>query len=128
MSESVIDYFETVEIQNHHCVAPVVGIRVAKSGLHPLLEQDAIREMGQAVEVGEEPDAFLISTANLIDITEAVRQYSETAAAIQPLCRADCPGLCPVCGIDLSMNRCDCDREPADPRWAALAALKRSQG
>lgn len=83
---------------------------------------------GKRLSPPDDLDAFLISTQNVIDITEAVRQYSETAAVIQPLCRADCPGLCPQCGVDLNLNQCDCVREPADPRWAALAALKRPRG
>lgn len=73
-----------------------------------------------------EPDPFLIDTHHTIDISEAVRQYSEMAAAIQPLCRPDCPGLCPVCGQDLGIEPCNCDRGPVDFRWAALAGLKRN--
>ncbi len=72
-----------------------------------------------------EPDSFLIDTNHTIDITEAVRQYSEMAAAMQPLCRPDCPGICPVCGADMSIAPCQCDRTPVDPRWQALVALKR---
>jgi len=70
-----------------------------------------------------DPETFLIDTHHIIDITEAVRQYSETAVEMQPLCRPDCPGICPVCGKDLNMAPCSCDREPKDSRWAALAAL-----
>jgi uncharacterized protein len=72
-----------------------------------------------------EPDAFLIGADNSIDISEAVRQYSDMAAAMQPLCRPDCPGICPVCGTDMSIAPCQCDRTPIDPRWQALVALKR---
>lgn len=75
----------------------------------------------------EEPEAFLIGLHHTIDITEAVRQYSEMAAAMQPLCRPDCPGICPICGQDLGIATCRCDRSAADPRWAALAALKTSE-
>lgn len=75
---------------------------------------------------GAEPESFLIDANHTIDITEAVRQYSEMAAAMQPLCRSDCPGICPVCGQDLTIASCDCDRTPLDPRWGALAALMRS--
>lgn len=83
---------------------------------------------GRHLPPPDDPEAFLVSTDHIIDITEAVRQYSEAAAALQPLCRADCPGLCPVCGSDLNVSPCECDRSPADPRWAALAALKRPRG
>lgn len=83
---------------------------------------------GRSSTPPQDPDAFLISTDHIIDITEAVRQYSETAAVLQPLCRADCPGLCSICGADFNLNSCECDRSPADPRWAALAALKKPRG
>lgn len=83
---------------------------------------------GSRLEVEPEPDAFVVDETHTIDITEAVRQYSEVAAAMQPLCRPDCPGLCPECGQDLSIGRCACDRTPVDGRWAALAALKRTNG
>jgi uncharacterized protein len=71
-------------------------------------------------------DSFLISLDHLIDITEAVRQYSLMAAAMQPLCRPDCVGLCVQCGKDLNLGSCTCDRAPIDSRWAALAVLKQS--
>lgn len=76
----------------------------------------------------EDPEDFRISLVNTIDTREAVRQYTEMAAEMQPLCRQDCPGICPECGQDLSMGRCACDRTPIDTRWAALAALKRTNG
>ena len=81
---------------------------------------------GHKLEPPEDDEAFLISANHTIDITEAVRQYSEMAAEMQPLCRPDCPGICPECGRDLTISNCRCDRTPMDTRWAALAALKRS--
>jgi len=43
---------------------------------------------------------------------------------MKPLCRPDCQGLCPVCGEDRNETACSCEERTADPRWAALAALK----
>lgn len=77
-------------------------------------------------EDGEDEEAFRIGQNHLIDIREAVRQYSEMATAMQPLCRPDCPGLCPECGQDLSVGGCRCERTPLDTRWSALAALKQT--
>lgn len=82
---------------------------------------------GAPVKTEAESDSFLIDKNHTIDITEGVRQYSEMAAAMQPLCRPDCPGICPVCGQDLSITTCRCDRTPVDPRWGALAELMRSR-
>jgi uncharacterized protein len=77
-----------------------------------------------AQEIESDPDAFRIGLDHTIDITEAVRQYGEMAAAMQPLCRPECPGLCPQCGQDLTAGTCTCERVTADSRWAALADLK----
>ena len=40
------------------------------------------------------------------------------------LCRPDCAGLCPVCGKDLNAEPHEHEEESADPRWAALEALR----
>lgn len=46
------------------------------------------------------------------------------AAPVQPLCGEDCRGLCPRCGIDRNLERCDCaEARPASP-FAVLAALR----
>lgn len=36
------------------------------------------------------------------------------------LCKADCKGTCPVCGQNLNMRECDCDRFVPDPRMAVI--------
>lgn len=52
--------------------------------------------------------------------------WDETALSLPmaPLCRPDCPGLCPVCGRKAVEGGCDCRRDQGDPRWAKLARLK----
>lgn len=92
-----------------------------------LYQQQVDVVSGERLPIDDE-DAFRIGTDHTIDITEALRQYTEMAAAMQPLCRPDCPGICPECGKDLSLGACSCDRVPRDPRWAALATLKRPNG
>ena len=102
---------------------------VAPFGYETTIEFDEIYHQqvdvasGRKLADAEDREAFLIDLHHMIDITEAVRQYSETAAEMQPLCRADCPGICPVCGNDQNVAPCSCDRAPIDPRWANLAAL-----
>jgi uncharacterized protein len=43
---------------------------------------------------------------------------------MKPLCRPDCKGLCPVCGVDRNTGVCACEEKGGDPRWAALATFK----
>ena len=46
------------------------------------------------------------------------------ALPAKPLCREDCPGLCPRCGADLKVETCGCtETNPASP-FAVLATLR----
>jgi uncharacterized protein len=78
---------------------------------------------GQPVEEAPDEDDFVIDESHTLDLTEAIRQYREASAVMQPLCRPDCRGLCPVCGQDLNFGDCDCNAAPIDNRWSALAGL-----
>jgi uncharacterized protein len=40
------------------------------------------------------------------------------------LCRADCAGLCPMCGRNLNAEPHEHDEEPMDSRWTALEGLR----
>ena len=40
-----------------------------------------------------------------------------------PLCRPDCQGLCPNCGVDRNSEKCQCE-EPTYSRFAALDVLR----
>lgn len=82
----------------------------------------------QAPEAEDDPDAYpLPGDAVVVDVTPAVREELLLAAPRFALCRPDCRGLCPRCGQDWNAGSCDCVTA-ADPRWAALAALKQKPG
>jgi len=70
-----------------------------------------------------DPDAYPISGEQL-DLLEMTRENVLLAVPLAPLCRVDCPGLCPQCGADLHTSPCSCASEVRDERWAALDALK----
>ncbi len=71
----------------------------------------------------EEPGAFTIDSHHILDLTEAIRQYSILAIPMKPICREDCAGLCPHCGHNLNQGACNCPA-PVDPRWSALNKLQ----
>jgi uncharacterized protein len=58
-----------------------------------------------------------------IDLSLLIREQLYLALPMKPICRADCAGLCPACGANLNLTRCDCARETVDPRLASLRAL-----
>ncbi len=44
-------------------------------------------------EPDEEPGAFVIDEHLILDLSEAVRQYTLMAVPMKPLCRTECPGI-----------------------------------
>lgn len=76
---------------------------------------------GERIEADE--DEFVIDGSWHLDLSEAVRQYEESALPIQALCRPECRGLCPVCGQNLNEVTCGCDTAAGSDRWSALASL-----
>ena len=62
-------------------------------------------------------------TDGRLDLSAWARDAIALALPNKILCRADCAGLCAGCGADLNVERCRCEPEPADPRWAKLGEL-----
>ena len=60
-----------------------------------------------------------------VDLDELVREQVLLALPSRHLCREDCKGLCQKCGANLNENQCSCEQGETDPRWAALADLKK---
>ena len=58
-----------------------------------------------------------------LELADAIREEVVLSQSLLALCKSDCAGLCPQCGIDLNENSCECSQEEADPRWDALRAL-----
>jgi uncharacterized protein len=85
---------------------------------------DVVSEVGELFQhVVTDPDAFEI-VGDQIDLGAMIRENILLDAPIAPLCRPDCAGLCPTCGIDLNTATCDCVTAVVDPRWEALSQLK----
>jgi uncharacterized protein len=59
-----------------------------------------------------------------LDLSTWARDALVLALPVTILCRADCAGLCPVCGVDLNVQPHEHDDREPDPRWAALAQLR----
>jgi uncharacterized protein len=62
---------------------------------------------------------------DLIDLEPDLRDAMVLALPNHPLCREDCPGLCPECGAQWDDLPADHSHTQVDPRWAALNQLKK---
>jgi uncharacterized protein len=73
---------------------------------------------------GQEADAGVTFYKNeTIDLGELMRDEFYLALPMKPLCRPDCKGLCPVCGVNWNRETCTCKREWVDPRLESLRTL-----
>lgn len=80
---------------------------------------------GRRLAWPRDAEGMAIDANHILDLTETVRQSVVAAQPMKPLCREDCSGLCPECGVNRNDGICDCGDGMRDPRWGALTALLR---
>ncbi len=74
------------------------------------------------IEIQEQDLGISVFQNDEIDLDELVLEQLELSNPLQLLCREDCRGLCPQCGVDRNFEPCDC-KPPIDPRWEGLASF-----
>ena len=68
-------------------------------------------------------DEYIVCEGDGLDLEELVIADVILSMPAKLLCREDCKGLCPTCGINLNKESCGCDKKKVDPRLEALRAL-----
>ncbi|OJV74986.1 MAG: metal-binding protein [Cellulomonas sp. 73-92] len=97
-------------------VTEAVDVTLAELFVYP--ERAAV-----AAQDGDEDDEDLRELdGDFLDLEPALRDAVVPMLPFQPVCRPDCPGLCPVCGARLA-DEPGHSHETLDPRWAALGGL-----
>ena len=91
------------------CLADISGTAIAE--IDELYQRELV-----------DPDAFLLE-ANQLDLAPMIREAILLELDLERVCREDCAGLCPVCGIDRNKTECTCDTTVTDNRWSALDDL-----
>ena len=86
----------------------------------------------QDFECDVRQESFLVHKplegGELVYLTSEVREDILLQLPAYPVCRAQCQGLCPVCGQDLNKKVCRCERAVENPACAALdEALRTSK-
>jgi len=97
-----------------------------------LLESDfrlflAIRSSaaGQSeIELLEDDMATDFISGSEIDLEDIVRAQVYLSLPMQCLCSENCKGLCPVCGVNLNLEECGCQRKKGHPAFLKIKNLK----
>lgn len=74
-------------------------------------------------EMGEDDPSIVPYDEPRIDLAQVAREQCYLAVPMKPLCRPDCQGLCPHCGINRNTGTCTCENQWEDPRLAGLKSL-----
>lgn len=78
--------------------------------------------LATTIEDEDNDDIILVPDMEL-NLDELCRNDVLLHIPMKHLCRADCKGMCPVCGKNLNEGECGCKKKEIDPRLAALAEL-----
>ena len=79
---------------------------------------------GKPIDPDLEPGTARLTDHHEVELEPFVREAIQLAAPIAPLCRPDCPGLCPECGEELGSGPHDHGEAPIDPRLEALRGFR----
>src|SRR6476620_11349644 len=80
-------------------------------------------ESNGTAELTEDEMSVAVFDGEALDVDEIVKEQILLAVPTRTLCRPDCKGICPDCGIDRNTGDCACGKAEVDPRWAALKNL-----
>ncbi|CAM4286746.1 hypothetical protein MB901379_01597 [Mycobacterium basiliense] len=97
------------------CLTPIHGrVQVGLTELfaYPASTTEATTEEGEVGRVVDEK----------IDLEQPIIDAVGLELPFSPVCRPDCPGLCPVCGVALDTDPGH-HHDQIDPRWAKLADM-----
>jgi uncharacterized protein len=77
---------------------------------------------GSTTEATTEQDEVGHIVDDTIDLEQSVVDAVGLELPFSPVCRPDCPGLCPECGVSLAAEP-DHHHDRIDPRWARLTEM-----
>ena len=80
-------------------------------------------ESSGTAELTEAEMSVSVFDGQALDVDEIVKEQILLAVPTRMLCREDCKGICPECGTDRNLGKCNCVTNEIDPRWAALKNL-----
>lgn len=86
-----------------------------------------VHDPGQeGIELTAEQIGLAYYEGDRIDLKDAIQEQVILALPFKPVCREDCKGLCPQCGVDRNQETCKCDQQKPSGPFDVLKGLKLS--
>jgi uncharacterized protein len=112
----------SVEGECVRCLEPLA--RELEADFQEMFSYPDADDRSRRAEPGDdaEEEGMLLLEDGMFDLEPVLRDAVVLALPLQPVCREDCPGLCPECGARLADDP-DHHHDAVDIRWAALQEL-----
>jgi uncharacterized protein len=81
-------------------------------------------DYGEEVEIDEGEAEIAFYEGGGIELKDVLREFVLLSLPMQRICREDCQGICPICGLNRNLVNCGCEVKQVDERWAALKKLQ----
>lgn len=114
--EGKLTYGQTVGCSR--CLAPIV--QPMESRFEMILLVGEPEPLIGEVELSESDLGTIYLEDEEFDLEPILMEQLQLNIPMRLLCREDCAGLCPTCGVNRNLESCDCDTTDVDPRWEAL--------
>lgn len=108
-----------IELSCSRCLEPFVLSLTPEFDIS--LSPAQFRDFPAELELQKEDLDKEFYDGEVIDLDAIIKNQIILAMPFSPLCREDCKGLCPHCGINKNQETCQCsDKEFVDPRLSGL--------
>jgi uncharacterized protein len=78
----------------------------------------------QQLDENDESDEIQLKISEgCVDLEEIIKQMIYLSMPMKSVCKKDCKGICPNCGVNLNLEECKCEDNLADPRFDKLKDL-----
>ena len=133
---SNIDFYQPLDIEGRvqnmggtiEITAHISGsYRVDCSRCSVTVEENIDADLFESVEsdFSDADEECVTVSGTVIDISGSIEACIFSNVPMQFLCKEDCRGLCPKCGINLNEKECNCEDEVYDPRFAIFRNLSK---
>lgn len=118
--EATYSYEQTIACDR--CLTPVT--RPVEGEIRLMMITNVPQPTDEEVELTAEDLEVLYLENERVDAEFLLTEMLQLNVPMRAICREDCLGLCPDCGINRNLEACNCDEARVDPRWEALGHLK----
>jgi uncharacterized protein len=115
----------TVEMMCSRCLEPALQDINKSFDLFFRQRDELMFDEDQEIALTEKDTQTAFFTGTHLAIGEILREQVLLALPMKALCRVDCKGLCPNCGMNLNSGKCNCQMDKFSPHMDTLLELKK---